>query len=203
MAEGSSNLMHIVSKIFCSPSLTTLVVRRRPHVINGGGFVVSDCNQKVAFSVDGCGMLGTKGELVVRDSDGSLILLIHKKGGIIQAISTCSQWNGYTMNYEGAKDKVFSLSDSKPLFALRRSTKIYIESKRMNKDYYFEVIGSFPQRNCSIVTPKGILAAQVGLKEMNGSKDLYSLVVQPGFDQAFVVGVIAILDYLNGESTSC
>lgn len=35
------------------------------------------------------------------------------------------------------------------------------------------------------------------------SKDLYHVVVNPGMDQAFVFGVIAILDYIYGESTHC
>ncbi|XP_020573742.1 protein LURP-one-related 6 [Phalaenopsis equestris] len=204
-AEASENLMPIVSKLFCSSSLTAFVVRRRPHAINGGGLVVTDCSlQKVAFRVDGCGVLGAKGELVVRDGDGSSVLYINKKQGIIEAMSSCSKWNGHVMEVDGVKEKIFRLIDSKPFFARCNATKIYIEPKRINnKEYCFEVIGSFPQRNCIITAPKGIIVAQVGLKEMNGSKDLYSVVVHPGFDQAFVIGVIAILDYLNGESTAC
>jgi len=36
-----------------------------------------------------------------------------------------------------------------------------------------------------------------------GSKEFYQVVVQPGHDQAFVVGVIAVLDNIHGESTRC
>lgn len=38
---------------------------------------------------------------------------------------------------------------------------------------------------------------------MKGSKEFYQVVVQPGYDQAFVVGVIAVLDNMHGESTRC
>lgn len=46
---------------------------------------------------------------------------------------------------------------------------------------------------------------QIGVKELvlMGSKDLYHVVVTPGIDQAFVFGVIGILDYIYGESTRC
>lgn len=48
---------------------------------------------------------------------------------------------------------------------------------------------------------------QVGVKEeiekVMTSKDLYHVVVQPGIDQAFVFGVIAVLDYIYHESTRC
>lgn len=35
------------------------------------------------------------------------------------------------------------------------------------------------------------------------TKDLYHVVVKPGIDQAFVVGVIAVLDYIHNGSTRC
>ncbi|BAS89397.1 Os04g0446000, partial [Oryza sativa Japonica Group] len=51
------NSMPVVSKIFCSSTLTTLMIRRRPTVVNGGGFVVTDLGNNVVFIVDGCGIL--------------------------------------------------------------------------------------------------------------------------------------------------
>jgi hypothetical protein len=44
---------------------------------------------------------------------------------------------------------------------------------------------------------------QIGVKGMLAGRDFYQVVVQPGYDQAFVVGVIAILDNIHGESTRC
>lgn len=38
---------------------------------------------------------------------------------------------------------------------------------------------------------------------MLSSKDLYHVVIKAGVDQAFVVGVIATLDYIYAESTRC
>lgn len=78
-AKASSVIMPIVSKVYCSPSQVILVVRRRPHVVHGGGFVVTNCTQKVVFRVDGCGILGKDGEVVVRDAEGDSLLLIRRK----------------------------------------------------------------------------------------------------------------------------
>lgn len=69
----------VVSKLHCSSMEEVMVVRRRPHVVNGGGFVVTDCKENIVFKIDGCGVLGTKGELVLRDGDGNDLLLINKK----------------------------------------------------------------------------------------------------------------------------
>ena len=79
MAAKPNTMPVLISKLYCSSSQVVLVVRRRPHVVNGGGFVVTDCSQKVAFRVDGCGVLGTKGELVLRDGNGDALLLIRQK----------------------------------------------------------------------------------------------------------------------------
>ena len=46
-------------------------------------------------------------------------------------------------------------------------------------------------------------APQIGAKGMMTGRDFYQVVVQPGYDQVFVVAIIAILDNMNGESTSC
>lgn len=72
-------MMPIISKVYCSSTPVVLVVRRRPRVVNGGGFVVTDCGQKVVFRVEGCGILGKKEELLLRDGDGEAILLIRRK----------------------------------------------------------------------------------------------------------------------------
>lgn len=75
----STNVLPIVSKVYCSPFDVILAVRRRPNVAGGGGFVVADCNQRVVFGVDGCGVIGKKEELILRDGDGNALLLIRRK----------------------------------------------------------------------------------------------------------------------------
>jgi hypothetical protein len=55
-------------------------VRKRPHVVNGGGFVVTDCStQMVVFKVHGCGIHGKKEELILRDGDEEALLLMRRK----------------------------------------------------------------------------------------------------------------------------
>ena len=39
--------------------------------------------------------------------------------------------------------------------------------------------------------------------EVMESKDVHGVAVKAGMDQAFVCGVIAVLDYIHGESTAC
>ncbi|GAV64787.1 Tub_2 domain-containing protein [Cephalotus follicularis] len=209
MAAEANNFMPLVSKIYCSSSQMVLVVRRRPHVVNGGGFVVTDCAQKVVFHVDGCGVVGSKGELILRDGNGDPLLLIRRKGGVVEALCIHKKWKGYTFEYEGLQKSVFSLKEpiGNSCLARNNAIRISIDPRVSNKNWDFEIKGYFPERDCSILDSGGIVVAQIGVKEevnkLMTSKDLYHVVVKPGIDQAFVFGVIAVLDYIHGESTRC
>nr|XP_023884395.1 protein LURP-one-related 6-like isoform X2 [Quercus suber] len=194
----------IINKTYCSSSQVVLVVRRRPHVTSGGGFVVTDCNQKVIFRVDGCGILGRKDELILRDGNGNgdaLLLIRRKKGGMVEALSIYKKWKGYTYDYEGSQKLVFSLKEPNSCLVRNNAMKISTEHRVSNKDWDFTIKGYFPDKDCSIIDSKGNIVAQV--TELMASKDLYHVVVKPGIDQAFVFGVIATLDYIYGESTRC
>ncbi|KAK6941284.1 LURP-one-related [Dillenia turbinata] len=196
--------MPIVSKIFCSSMPVLLIVRRRPPVVNGGGFVVTDCSQKVLFKVDGCGIVGAKGELILRDGYGEALLLIRRKGAMVEAVSIHRKWKAFSFNYEGSEKLVFSLKEPNLVCLTDNTIKITVEPRISKKEWDFEINGSFPNKTCSIIDHKGDNIAQVGVKELlPPSKDIYNVMIGPGIDQAFVFGVIAILDYIYDESTRC
>ncbi|KAF7837538.1 Protein LURP-one-related 6 [Senna tora] len=204
MGAETKRRMAIISKVYCWSSQRVVVVRRRPHVVNGGGFVVSDCStQQVVFRVDGSGILGAKGELILRDAHGDPLLLMRRKGGMVEALSIYRKWKGYSLDYEGSQKLVFSLKQ--PNSCLVKNNAIRIS--KSEKGWDFEIRGYFPDKNCSIVDCKANVIAQVGVKkeveELMESKDLYHVIVKPGIDQAFVFGIIGVLDYIYGESTYC
>ncbi|KAF3338509.1 Protein LURP-one-related 6 [Carex littledalei] len=200
----STDVVPIVSKLYCSSSPALLTIRKRPVVVNGGGFVVTDSSYKVVFVVDGCGKLGAKGELMVKDGEGESILYIHKKGGIVQALTARSKWSGYSVDYQGQNRLVFSLTDPKSCCASNSAIRISIEPKgQSNYSWDFYINGSFVDKAFTIMDRNNRIIAQVDVQEFIGSKDLYQVWVQSGYDQAFVIGIIAVLDNIFGESTSC
>ncbi|KAE8682933.1 aldehyde dehydrogenase family 7 member A1-like [Hibiscus syriacus] len=141
----------------------------------GGGFVVTNCSQMVVFRVGGCGVLGTKGELVLRDGNGDALLLIRGK----EPRSCLAKHD-----------------------AIRISTEPKGSS---GEEWDYEIRGCFPDRDCSIIDSVGNVVAQIGVKkeveELMANKDLYHVAVKPGMDQASVFGVIGVLDYIHVEST--
>uniref|UniRef100_A0A7N0VCV5 Uncharacterized protein n=1 Tax=Kalanchoe fedtschenkoi TaxID=63787 RepID=A0A7N0VCV5_KALFE len=201
--------MAVVSKMYCSSKESLLVVRRRPHVVMGGGFVVTDCSHWTLFRVDGCGVIGKMGEVVLRDGQGHPLLLLQRKKGLVQVLHVHRQWRGFTPHYEGSqKQLAFILKDPKACFAFSNAIRISTQPRMNNvKDWDFEVRGYFPDRNCSIIDHQGNVVAQIGvrmeIKELMTTQDLYHVVVSAGNDQAFVVGIIAVLDSIYGESTVC
>nr|GMD01885.1 protein LURP-one-related 6 [Ipomoea batatas] len=129
------------------------------------------------------------------------------KGGIVEVLSMTRKWKGYTTEFEGSQKLVFTLKEpNSSCFLKNIPVKISIESSHYGGDHRsFAVAGYFPNRVCSIVDSLGNAIAQVGgCKEIEmESKDIYNVIVKPGIDQAFVIGVIAILDYIYGGSTRC
>lgn len=80
--------MPVVSKLFCAPSQVVLGVRARPHVVGGGGFVVTNTlNHEILFRVDGCGVLGKKDQMTVTDAYQTPLLLIRRKVTILLSLS--------------------------------------------------------------------------------------------------------------------
>ncbi|CAH9113546.1 unnamed protein product [Cuscuta epithymum] len=205
-SNTTTKVISVVSKVYCSASEKVLVVRQRPHVANGGGFVVTDVDQTPLFSAEGCGVIGRKDELILRDNFDSPLLLIRKKGEIVEVLSMARKWKGYTTTFEGSRKLVFTLKEPNSCIFKNIPIKISIESRDYGNNHRnFTVAGYFPDRDCSILDSLGNAIAKLELRKgiVVKSKDVYNVIIKAGVDQAFVIGVIAILDYIYGGSTRC
>jgi hypothetical protein len=135
--------------------------------VNGGGFVVSNSKQVVVFRVDGCGVLGTKGKLLLRNGDGNDLLLIRKMGGIVQALNMVhNKWEGFGYDNEGTERLVFTLKDPKDSCLVQNSSiKILVHGKppkiSSTRNNYVEIKGSFAERACNIMDSDGKAIAKV------------------------------------------
>lgn len=189
-------LQPIVSKLYCSQRDTFFLLRRRPKVANGGGLTVVDASQRLVFTVEGCGILGKKDELLLKDADGNALLLIrHTQGGIIEALALTRKWKGFSYdNYSGPPKPVFTLKQPISCFSVNSSIKISAGSTG------FAIRGNLWDGSCTVVNCYGQLIAEVEVKNV---EDMYSVKIMGGADQVFVIGVIAVLDYINGGSTAC
>lgn len=96
----------------------------------------------------------------------------------------------------------------KPIFSVRRSSIIGRSNVTVEvfgdpgEEYHIE--GSFAQRCCTIFNAEKEPVAEIRRKVDASThvvlgKDVFSLCLKPGFDGAFAMGVVLVLDQINGD----
>jgi uncharacterized protein YxjI len=203
MNGNSANVIiqPVVSKQFCSTSQTQFIVRKRPCVVNGGGFVVTNCGGNEVFRAEGCGPM-VKNQAVLKDGEGNPILAMKRKVGVVQVFCFQTQWKGFVSDgIDGCDKPIFKVTASAVSCCQKNPIKVSLTNSYKNKtgsDY--KIVGSFAERDCVVYDHSGAIAAEIFVNTaLNDVKDIYSVAVRPGVDQAFVFGLVAILDKLSEE----
>lgn len=200
--EEEQPVQVVVGKQFCSVTPTVLTVWKKSLLFSGdGGFTVFDSNGDLVFRMD---IVNDTHNLLLMDAHGKPLLTLRRK-----LPSLHNRWEGFL------GDK---LEGQKPLFTVRRSSILptsssSVEVFMMSSTTYFswmtstvcadyQVEGSFSQRCCTIYSAASRrIAAEVkrkcGAQGTMLGKDVFSLCVEPGFDRAFMMGLIVILDHIN------
>lgn len=199
---GTVTILPVVSKHFCCTSQTQFIVRKRPCAVNGGGFVVMNCGGDEVFRVEGCGPL-FKNEALLKDGEGNSVLSLKRKMNLVEVFSLRTQWKGFVKEEIDEQQKpIFKVTASAVSFCYKDDPiKVSLTNSEKNKrGWDYKVVGSFTERDCGIYDHSGAIAAEVFVNSaFKGVKDIYSVEVGAGVDQAFVFGVIAILDKLSEE----
>lgn len=68
----------------------------------------------------------------------------------------------------------------------------------------YQIEGSFANRNCTIFNAKKEVVAEIRRKVDSSAnvvlgKDVFSVSIQPGFDGAFAMGLVLVLDQIHGD----
>jgi len=201
--SASVIIQPVVSKQFCSTSETQFIVRKRPCVVNGGGFVVTNCGGNEVFRVEGCGSM-FKNRAVLKDGEGKPILVMERKVGVVQVFCFQTQWKGFVRDEIDEHDKpIFKVTASAVNCCQKNPIKVSLTNSDKNKTGWdYKIVGSFTERDCGVYDHSGAIAAEVFVNTaLKDVKDIYSVAVRPGVDQAFVFGLVAILDKLSEEAT--
>lgn len=124
-----------------------------------------------------------------------------------------NQWNGYRgedQTVKSPKSRVFAMR--RPSVLIHRSAceaEVYMETGCPASETRlpvpdFRIEGSFRRRNCKIKNSGGQLAAKILRKRAANttvllSDDVFSLVVEPGFDPELMMAFVIILDRICGK----
>ncbi|KAF4372346.1 hypothetical protein CsatB_012947 [Cannabis sativa] len=174
---------------------TSLTVSKTSLFFAGDGFTVYDSRGELVFRVDSYGHnIRDKDELVLMDPHGRCLLTVRRKRPSLH-----QRWEGYL----GERSE-----GQKPIFSVRRSSIIGRSSVVVevmgNPEEEYQIEGSFGQRNCTIFNAAKESVAEIKRKVDTSTnvvlaKDVFSLCLKPGFDGAFAMGLVLILDQINGD----
>ncbi|GMH15922.1 hypothetical protein Nepgr_017763 [Nepenthes gracilis] len=177
---------------------TYLTVCKTSIFFAGDGFTVYDCSGQLVFRVDSYGGPGMrdKGEIVLMDAAGHCLLTVRRKRPSLH-----NRWEGYI----GERDE-----GSKPIFSVKKSSIIGRSGLTVemynNPGEEYQIEGSFQQRCCRVYDSgngRREMVAEIRRKVDASSnvvlgKDVFWLCLKPGFDGAFAMGLVLVLDQIDG-----
>ncbi|KAK3004934.1 hypothetical protein RJ639_017978 [Escallonia herrerae] len=174
---------------------THLTVFKTSLFFAGDGFTVYDCKGELVFRVESYGPDSRdKGEVVLMDAFGRCLLTARRKRPSLH-----HRWEGFL----GEKTE-----RQKPIFSVRRSSiigrsRVTVEMCE-NPGEEYQIEGSFAQRCCTIFNAGKEAVAEIRRKVDASTnvvlgKDVFSLSLKPGFDGAFAMGLVLLLDQINGD----
>ncbi|CAN4086397.1 unnamed protein product [Withania somnifera] len=183
----------VVEDAFVYSEEMNLTVHKTSLFFTGDGFTAYDSHGQAVFRVDTYGRDSRDvGELVLMDATGRCLLTVRRKRPSLH-----NRWEGFLGEGEEGK---------KPIFSVRRSSiigKSYVTVEvYSNPTEEYQIEGSFAQRNCSFFDADKMSVAEIRRKvdacaHVMLGKDVFSLSVKPGFDSAFAMGLVLVLDQIQ------
>ncbi|KAG5537542.1 hypothetical protein RHGRI_024860 [Rhododendron griersonianum] len=187
----------VVENGFTWEEETHLTVLKTSRFFAGDGFTAYDSKGELVFRVDSYGTdISDRGELVLMDTSGRCLLTVRRKRPSLH-----QRWEGYLGERADGQ---------KPIFSVRRSS--IIGRSAVTVELYgggspgeeYQIEGSFANRCCTIYDAAKELVAEIRRKVDASAhvvlgKDVFSLCLKPGFDGAFAMGLVLVLDQINGD----
>ncbi|KAE9584552.1 hypothetical protein Lal_00021781 [Lupinus albus] len=178
---------------------THLTVLKTCLFYAGDGFKVYDHKGQLVFRVDSYGPnTHHKDEVVLMDPCGRCLLTL------------CSKKPSLHQRWEGFKGE--RMNGDKAIFSVKRSSIIERSQTSMTVEVYdnsaveYHTEGCFSQRRCKVfntVKKKSMVEIHRKVDPTTGvtlGKEVFSLCVKRGFDMVFAMGLVLVLDQINGQN---
>ncbi|XP_021906481.1 protein LURP-one-related 12-like [Carica papaya] len=172
-----------------------LTVLKTSLFFAGDGFTVYDCKGELIFRVDSYGPDSRdKGEVVLMDAHGRCLLTVRRKRPSLH-----QRWEGYLGERSDGQKPIFSVRRSSIIGRCDTTVEVY---GRPGEEYLIE--GNFGQRCCTIFNAVKESVAEIRRKVDPSTNvvlgmDVFSLCLKPGFDGAFAMGLVLVLDQIYGD----
>ncbi|XP_057969639.1 protein LURP-one-related 5-like [Malania oleifera] len=186
----------VVEEAFIYDQEIHLTVRKTSLFFADDGFTAYDSKGELVFRVDSYGPdhARDKSELVLMTASGRCLLTVRRKRPSLHR-----RWEGFLgERAEGQK----------PIFSVRRSSIIGRSGVTVevfgDAGEEYLINGSFTERCCTVFNAAKEPVAEIRRKVDSSAnvvlgKDVFSLGLKPGFDGAFAMGLVLVLDQISAE----
>lgn len=190
----------VIDDNLSNASASSLTVWKKSLVFSCNGYTVFDSSGNLVFRVDNYPS-DLKGEVVLMDAAGLAIFTLRRKRMSLQI-----EWQGFFGEFQDAQ---------KPLFVIRKASSLLISTKSLAEVYMcssaksnkskkqqpdYRVEGCYGKRSFTLLNSFNEVVAEVKPKQVRSDiklgGDVFNLTLQPGCDQAFVMGLIIVLDQI-------
>ncbi|XP_047061250.1 protein LURP-one-related 5-like [Lolium rigidum] len=198
--------MAIVAEEYCDLKERLLTVRKTSHFSPGDGFAAYDHRTGgLAFRADTYGRghgggAASPGELALLGPAGEPLLTVRRRRPSLH-----QRWEGFLGARADGQKPLFSARKSSILGGAGRGAVVELAASAASE---LRVDGSFARRCCRVVA-KGedgeeTVVAEIRRKVDAGARvvmgrDVFVLRVGPGFDAAFAMGIVLVLDQIAGH----
>lgn len=181
-------------KGFKSDEETQLTVCKTSLFFAGDGFTAYDCKGQLIFRVDSYGpQVRDKDQLILMDASGRCLVSLRRKRPSLH-----NRWEGYLGERKEGDKPIFSVKRSWMIGRSGLTVEIY-----QNPGEEYQIEGSFSRRSCTMydAVTKEVMAeirrkVNVAANVILG-KDVFSLLLKPGFDAAFAMALVLVLDQVS------
>ncbi|GAA0187447.1 hypothetical protein Leryth_001586 [Lithospermum erythrorhizon] len=183
----------IVEACYVFKEETILTVLKTSIFFSGDGFSAYDSKGELVFRVDWYGADTDNTEVVLMDATGRCLLTVCRKRPSLH-----HRWEGFLGERSEGQKPIFSVSRSAIIERCNVTVEMY---NTLGEEYHIE--GSLAQRCCKIFDANNETMAEIrrkvdALSNVMLGKDVLSLNVKPGFDGAFAMALVIILDQIDG-----
>ncbi|WOH05537.1 hypothetical protein DCAR_0624955 [Daucus carota subsp. sativus] len=177
---------------------TQLTVHKTCLFFDGDGFTVYDSSGDLVYRVESYAISAREhAEIVLMDPLGRCLLTVRRKRPSLH-----QRWEGFLGERKSGQKAIFSVRRS----SMIGRSSVTVEVYNSTGDEY-EIEGSIAQRCCTIFdgakTPMAEIKRKVDCtSETVLGKEVFSLFLKPGFDAAFAMALVLVLDQINADDRS-
>ncbi|KAF8100288.1 hypothetical protein N665_0227s0021 [Sinapis alba] len=185
----------VVDKAYLYEEDKPLTVCKTSLFYTGDGFAAYDCHGDIIFRVDSYGPdTRDNDEFVLMDVTGNCLLTVKRKRPTLH-----QRWEGFLGERSDGQKPIFSVRRSSIIGRCTMEVEVYDET---GEEYTID--GDFSQRSCLIYDTKKRTVAEIKRKvdastNVMLGRDVFTLEIKPGFDGAFAMGLVLVLDQINGD----